>query len=331
MSDETRPLLGITMGDPAGVGPEITVKALQHAEVFARCRPLVIGDLAIIQRAAALLQATVEVAAVAEPAAGQYQPGRIDVLQAASAAPVAFGQLSAAGGRLGVEAVVRAVQLAQARQIDAIVTAPLNKEAMALAGYTFPGHTEILAEMTGARAAMLLVTGKLRVVHVSTHVALREAIELISAERVLATIRLAAGAAAQLGFSAPRVAVAGLNPHAGEAGRFGREEIESIAPAIEQARAAGIDARGPVPPDTLFFRASQGEFDMVVAMYHDQGHIPVKLLGFDEGVNVTIGLPIIRTSVDHGTAYDIAGTGRAREASMLQAIEVALQLVAARR
>jgi 4-hydroxythreonine-4-phosphate dehydrogenase len=320
------------MGDPAGVGPEITVKALMHAEVYTRCRPLVLGDVAAIKRAADLLGAAIDIVPVATPDEGRFQHGRIDVLQATAApdASVAFGKLSAEGGRLGVESVKRAVELAQTGQIDAIVTAPLNKEAMALAGYHYPGHTEILAEMTGKRAAMLLVTRKLRVVHVSTHVSLREAIDLVTTERVLATIRLAASSAAQLGLQAPRVAVAGLNPHAGEAGRFGREEIEAITPAIELARAEGIDARGPVPPDTLYFRASQGEFDMVVAMYHDQGHIPVKLLGFDEGVNVTIGLPIIRTSVDHGTAYDIAGTGKARDASMLQAIEVALQLVAAR-
>lgn len=328
-----RPLLGITMGDPAGIGPEVIIKALGDPSVYERCRPLVLGDLASMQRAIDVLGSTLALHPVESSHDGLFQHGTLDLLQADLPAPepVPFGKLSADGGRLGVEAVMRAVVLAQAHEIDAIVTAPLNKEAMALAGYTYPGHTEILADMTGAKAAMLLVTQTLRVVHVSTHVALREAIALVSTERVLATIRLAARAAASLGIAQPRIAVAGLNPHAGEAGRFGREEIEAIEPAIQAARAEGIDARGPVPPDTLFFRASQGEFDMVVAMYHDQGHIPVKLLGFDDGVNVTIGLPIIRTSVDHGTAYDIAGRGIARSTSMLRAIDVALQLIKAKR
>src|SRR5262245_12944741 len=326
------PLLGITMGDPAGIGPEIVAKALSHPHVYDSSRPLVLGDLVSMQRAVALLGLDLAVVEIAAPAEGAFRHGRIEVLQAGAAPPepVAFGQLSAAAGRIGVEAVERAVRRTRAGAIDAIVTAPLNKESIALAGYSYPGHTEILAELTGQRAAMLLVTQKLRVVHVSTHVSLRAAIDLVSTDRVLATIRLAQRAAADLGIAGPRVAVAGLNPHAGEAGRFGREEIEAIAPAIAAAQQEGIDARGPVPPDTLFHRASQGEFDIVVAMYHDQGHIPVKLLGFDEGVNVTIGLPIIRTSVDHGTAFDIAGRGIAREASMLQAIAVALQLVAAR-
>ena len=313
------------MGDPAGVGPEIVAKALSHAHVYAAARPLVLGDLASMRRAVDLLGLDAEIVAVSSPEQAAFRQGRIDVLQggAAPPQPVAFGKLSAAAGRVGVEAVERAVRLALAGAIDAIVTAPLNKEAMALAGYSYPGHTEILAEMTGQRAAMLLVTQRLRVIHVSTHVSLRQAIDLIGVDRVLATIRLARQAAADLGIAQPRIAVAGLNPHAGEAGRFGREEIESIAPAIEQAQAAGIDAHGPVPPDTLFGRASQGEFDIVVAMYHDQGHIPVKMLGFDEGVNVTIGLPIIRTSVDHGTAFDRAWKGVANHESMVEALEVA--------
>jgi 4-hydroxythreonine-4-phosphate dehydrogenase len=328
------PLLGLTLGDPAGVGPEIIVKALGAPWVYERARPLVIGDPEAVRAAAALLGADVEVAELEEGGLAAWRParGRIDVLAAARAEPgsVRYGELSAEAGRVGVVAVESAVRLAQRGAIDAIVTAPLNKEAIALAGYSYPGHTEILAEMTGGRAAMLLVTGALRVVHVSTHVALREAIGLLSEERVLATIRLAHAAGAALGIAQPRVAVAGLNPHAGESGRFGREDIDVIAPAVERARAEGIDARGPMPPDTVFFRASRGQFDLVVAMYHDQGHIPVKLLGFDEGVNVTIGLPIVRTSVDHGTAFDIAGHGVARPDSMLRAIEVALQLVAAR-
>lgn len=327
-----RPLLGITMGDPAGVGPEIIARALDRAEVYTTSRPLVLGDAETLRRAISLLDLNLTLHPVTNPAAAMFQPGQIDLLQITPppAEPVAFGKLSAEAGRIGVEAVKLAVTLAQAGAIDAIVTGPLNKEAIALAGYHYPGHTEILAEMTGCRAAMLLVTQQLRVIHVSTHVSLQQAIALISPERVLATIRLAQQAAGDLGIAQPRIAVAGLNPHAGEGGLFGREEIDAIAPAIAAAREEGIDARGPEPPDTLFARASQGQFDIVVAMYHDQGHIPVKLLGFDEGVNVTIGLPIIRTSVDHGTAFDIAGKGIARASSLLQAIAVALQLVAGR-
>ena len=327
-----RPILGITIGDPAGIGPEVIAKALNHSQVYQTCCPVVIGDVQVMQRIVNKLGMGLLVQQVLNPSEAKYIHGRIDAIQVADAPPdpIEFGKLSAAAGKVGVEAVKLAVRLAQQNQIVAIVTAPLNKEAIALAGYHYPGHTEILGELTGKRAAMLLVTQQLRVVHVSTHVSLRQAIGLISPERVLETIQLAQRAASDLGIPNPRIAVAGLNPHAGEGGRFGDEEVESIQPAIKAAQQAGLKVYGPVSADTLYWRASHGEFDIVVAMYHDQGHIPVKLTGFDDGINVTIGLPIIRTSVDHGTAFDIAGRGIARENSMLQAIRVALQLVNAR-
>jgi len=241
------------------------------------------------------------------------------------------GVESAEGGRAAVEAVLRGADLALAGEIDAVVTAPLNKAAMHLAGFHYPGHTELLAERTGAGKITMLLTGpNLRVVHVSMHVGLQEAIARVTAERVADTIQLAADACRALGIAAPRIAVAGLNPHASEGGLFGDQEAREILPGIAAARARGHQVSDPQPPDTVFLRATQGEFDIVVAMYHDQGHIPMKLLAFDSGVNVSIGLPIIRTSVDHGTAFDIAGRGIAREESMLAAIAVAVQMAGAR-
>jgi 4-phospho-D-threonate 3-dehydrogenase / 4-phospho-D-erythronate 3-dehydrogenase len=329
-----RPLLAITMGDPAGIGPEVVLKALAHAAVYAQCRPLVVGDARILRRAAAWLSgSTPEIAVVATPAEGRYEPGRIDVLDLANADPAAcpVGEVSAAAGNAAVEAVFRACDLAMAGDVDGVVTAPLNKAAMNLAGHHFAGHTELLTERTGAsKVSMLLVGPNLRIVHVSTHVSLAEAIRRVTPERVGEVIQIAADACRALGIERPRIAVAGLNPHAGEGGLFGQEEIESIVPAIEAARARGLDVSDPQPPDTVFLRATKGNYDIVVAMYHDQGHIPMKVLAFDSGVNVSVGLPIVRTSVDHGTAFDIAGTGVASEESMLAAIDVAVRMAAAR-
>nr|MBA3471652.1 4-hydroxythreonine-4-phosphate dehydrogenase PdxA [Rubrobacter sp.] len=221
----------------------------------------------------------------------------------------------------------RATELALEGSVGAIATAPLNKEAMHMGGYKYPGHTEILAELTGTKDfAMMLQTEELRVIHVSTHVSLREAIDRVSKERVLTVIHLARDALAKIGVEEPKIAVAGLNPHAGENGLFGDEDTEHIAPAVAEAREEGIDVTGPHPPDTVFAKARKGEFDMVVVQYHDQGHIPIKLMGFEGGVNVTVGLPFFRTSVDHGTAFDIASTGRADHSSMRTAIELARDL-----
>lgn len=328
-----RPLLAISSGDPAGIGPEVTLKALANQELFGWCRPLVLGDRRVLERAAALSGLVPTFELLREPAQGSYVAGTLPLLDMHNADPAQcpLGQISAAAGRAAVDYVLAGVDMALARTVDALVTAPLNKEAMNLAGFHYAGHTELLAERCGAtRVSMLLTSPKLRVVHVSTHVSLREAITRVTTERVGTVIDLAHESLRLLGIAQPRIAVAGLNPHASEGGLFGDEEQQFIIPAIAAARARGLDASGPYPPDTIFLRASKGEFDVVVAMYHDQGHVPMKLLGFDSGVNVSVGLPIIRTSVDHGTAFDIATAGIARPESMLAALAVAAQMVRSR-
>lgn len=330
---QPRPILAITMGDPAGIGPEIAIKALQHGDVYRRCRPVVIGDARILSRAAAAIGVTPRYDRVAQPSAGRYEPGWITLLDLANADPEAcpIGQISAPAGQAAVEYVFRACDLAMAGDVEAVVTAPLNKAAINLAGFHYAGHTELLTERTGAdKVSMLLVGPKLRVVHVSTHVSLEEAVRRVTTARVSEVIDLADRSCRALGIAQPRIALAGLNPHAGEGGLFGDQEAREIAPAAQAARARGLNVSDPQPPDTVFLRAVQGEFDIVVAMYHDQGHIPMKLLAFDDGVNVSMGLPIIRTSVDHGTAFDIAGTGKAKADSLRAAIDVAVQMVEAR-
>jgi 4-hydroxythreonine-4-phosphate dehydrogenase len=328
-----RPVVAITMGDPAGVGPEIVLQALAHAEVARRCRPLIIGDRRILQRAMSWVGVPgLAIRTVAGPEAvgpGDEQPALLD-LQNAPPELCPVGRVSAPSGRAAVAYVQRACDLCLEGRAAAMVTAPLNKDAMNQAGFHYAGHTELLTERTGAAKVTMLLTGPgLRVVHVSTHVALEEAVRRVRRDRVLEVIRLAHQGCTALGIAAPRIGVAGLNPHAGEGGLFGDQEAREIAPAIEAARAEGLDVSDPQPPDTVFLRATRGAYDIVVAMYHDQGHIPMKLLAFDEGVNVSLGLPIIRTSVDHGTAFDIAGTGQARETSLLAAIDVALQIITA--
>jgi 4-hydroxythreonine-4-phosphate dehydrogenase len=329
-----RPLLAITLGDPAGIGPEVIVKALSHADVYEQCRPLVLGDQRILVRAMSWIrEVNLTFDVVTDPDQGQYQAGVITLLDLQNADPAAIqpGRVSAAAGRAAVEYVLRACDMTMAGETDAVVTAPLNKEAMNLAGYHYAGHTELLADRTGAEKVSMLLTGpKLRVVHVSTHVALSEAIRRVTSQRVEEVIDLAQHSCQALGIARPRIAIAGLNPHASEGGLFGDQEAKEIQPAIERARARGLQVTDPQPPDTVFLRAVKGEYDIVVAMYHDQGHIPMKLLAFDSGVNVSMGLPIIRTSVDHGTAFDIAGTGKAREESMLEALKVAVQMAQAR-
>jgi 4-hydroxythreonine-4-phosphate dehydrogenase len=318
-------IVAVTMGDPTGIGPEIVAKVF--GEDGAR-RALVVGDVAMMRRAIDLLGLPLRVNAVERPADARFAPGCVDVLAATDLPPdLPYGAVDPRGGGAAYEYVRRAVELAMDDEVHAIATAPLNKEAMHLAGFRYPGHTEVLAALTGAEDyAMMLVTDELRVVHVSTHVALSEAIRRVRPERELTVIRLADRSLRALGVERPRVAVAGLNPHAGEAGLFGTEDRDAIAPAVEAARAEGIDASGPWPPDTVFMQARQGRFDVVVVQYHDQGHIPIKLMGVDTGVNVTVGLPFFRTSVDHGTAFDIAGTGRADHASMRAALDLAASL-----
>jgi 4-phospho-D-threonate 3-dehydrogenase / 4-phospho-D-erythronate 3-dehydrogenase len=321
--------MALTLGDPAGVGPEIVLKAALDAETFRLCRPLAVGPAAVAAGQARALNLAVEVQPVTCVADARFQLGRLAILDTGDPGEIGWGELSAAAGRMGVDAVQRAAALAMAGEVDAIVTAPLNKEAIRLAGVPYPGHTEILGAVTNSPAvAMLLVSDTLRVIHVSVHCSLREAIERVTEENVLRTIRTAHDGLRRFGFERPRIAVAGLNPHAGEGGLFGDEEIRAIRPAIDRARGEGLDVTGPWPPDTIFWRASKGEFDGVVAQYHDAGHIAVKMHGFEGGVNVTLGLPIIRTSVDHGTAFDIAGRGIARHESLLAAIRVAALLAA---
>jgi len=340
----SHPVLGITMGDPAGIGPEIAVKALAAPMVRKAARALVLGDARVIRDAARLARVDLAVRPLTRVADASWAADQVEVLDLANADPGAFaiGRVSAVCGRAAYEYIECGVRLAAAGEIDAIVTAPVNKEALAAAGVPHSGHTEILASLTGTKAyAMLLMGRDLRVIHVTTHVALRRVPDLVTRERVLRTIRLGQEAMRRLGMTAPRLAVCGLNPHAGEGGLFGEEDQREIQPAIADARADGIDATGPWPADTIMSRAAGGEFDCVVAMYHDQGHVPVKTLGFRyddaqkawtglSGVNVTVGLPILRVSVDHGTAFDRAGKGTANPESMIEAILVAAEMARSR-
>jgi 4-hydroxythreonine-4-phosphate dehydrogenase len=323
-------LLGVTVGDPAGIGPEIVLKSAVDPRTRG-VRLLAIGSVEALAAAADVVPQAPALNVVPAPADARFEPGTLDVVAVPSDVAVPIGRLSAEAGQIAFEGVERAVALALEGAIDGIVTAPLNKEAIALAGHPYPGHTEILADLTGTRDfAMMLTALKLRVVHVTTHVGIRQMLERVTTERVLTTIRLADRAMRDMGIDAPSVGVAGLNPHAGEGGLFGDEEGRVITPSIEQARVEGVDATGPWPADTLFGRAVAGDFDVTVAMYHDQGHIAVKVLGFETGVNATIGLPVVRTSVDHGTAFDIAGTGRASADSLVEAIAVGAAMASAR-
>jgi 4-hydroxythreonine-4-phosphate dehydrogenase len=323
------PVIAVTMGDPAGIGPEIVARTFAEEGFREENRALVVGDPVILERALKLLElTTLRLNEISEPEEAAFEAGSVDVLAVGEVPKdLPFGELDARAGEAAFRYLERATKLASAGRVGAVATAPLNKEAMHLAGHKYPGHTEILAHLTNTEDyAMMLVTEELKVIHVSTHVSLREAIERVRLERELAVIRLAHASLRKLGVESPRVAVAGLNPHAGESGLFGTEDAEHIAPAVAAAVEEGIDATGPWAPDTVFMRARRGEFDIVVVQYHDQGHIPIKLMGFDTGVNVTVGLPFFRTSVDHGTAFDIAGSGKAEHASMRAAIDLAREL-----
>ena len=337
------PVLAITMGDPAGVGPEITAKALARPEVTSACRPIVIGDRSVIAATLSLLRSQLTLHAVASVDDCKFEPGHLECLDLANVdcATLPKATVSAEAGRAAYAYIETGVRLCQDGRIDGIVTAPVNKEALAAAGVQHSGHTEILARLTATKDfAMLLMGKELKVIHVTTHVALRRVPDLVTRERVSRVIHLAQQTMTGLGRPRARIAVCGLNPHAGEDGLFGDEEKTQILPAIEEARRAGLDVHGPLPADTLFSRARGGEFDIVVAMYHDQGHVPVKTLGFNydeksstwtglSGVNVTVGLPFLRVSVDHGTAFDRAWKGIANPESMLEAIDVAVRMLSA--
>jgi 4-hydroxythreonine-4-phosphate dehydrogenase len=325
------PVIAVTMGDPAGIGPEVTAKAVAQEAVWDCCRPLVVGDAGVLAKAAALVAGRPVFRSISRASEARFDRSTPDVLDLGNVdlALLRLGRVSAAAGQASVDYIERAVELARTGQAEAIATGPINKAALKAAGIPYIGHTELLAALLGQeRVTTMLATEGLRVVHVTRHVSLAEVASLITRQRVLETIRLTHVGMRRMGFPRPRLAVAGLNPHCGDDGLVGREEIDAIGPAVEAARAEGIEAIGPIPADSIFFRAIRGEFDVVVAMYHDQGHIPIKTHGFERSITVTLGLPIVRTSVDHGTAFDIAWKGLASAESMVEAIRLAAQLVA---
>lgn len=335
-----KPVIAITMGDPASIGPEIALKALMEDSIYERCRPLIVGDAGVFQDIRERLDLPVKVKAIASVSEAVFQQGTVEVLDLKNVnlAELKFGEVSAMAGNASFEAVKKVIELALAGEVDATVTGPINKKSINEAGHHFAGHTEIYAHYTGTgKYAMLLVEDKMKVIHVSTHVSLRQACDLVKKERILQVTELLHNGMKQLGETNLRIGIAGLNPHAGDSGLFGTEDDEEILPAVLEARELGYDVEGPVPPDTLFAKAATGYYGGVVAMYHDQGHIPFKLAGFKwnaqknrmdsvKGVNITMGLPIIRTSVDHGTAFEIAGKGIASPDAMVLAIESAVQL-----
>lgn len=326
-----RPIIGITMGDAAGVGPEIILKALQSAEVYQQSRPVVIGDAKILQREAKNINASLEFNIIKQPSEGIYETGTIDCIDLdLLPEDLPYGEVSAEAGHAAFCFIKEAVALAMDKKINAICTAPLNKEALHKGGHLYPGHTEILADLTGTEDySMMLSAPNLKVIHLTTHVGLIEAVNRINPERTYKVIKLAHDTLKRAGYEKVKIAVCGINPHAGENGLFGNgEEEEKLAPGIEKAQNEGIEVSGPLPADTLFFRTVRGDFDIVVACYHDQGHGPIKVLGLEAGVNITVGLRngIVRTSVDHGTAFDIAGKNLADKGSLIEAIKMAVDL-----
>lgn len=334
-------ILAVTMGDPAGIGPEIAARAFHDPSVYGKCDPVLVGNVPCMEKALKLTGLALRINAIEKISEAVFQRGTIDLIHvpADHADQIRYGEISATAGDLAFKAVRKAIELAMCGEVHGTVTGPIHKEALNLAGHHFSGHTEMYAHFTGTdKYAMLLADEKIKVTHVSTHVALREACDLVTRKRVLDVIRLTCDGLKKIGIENPRIGVAGLNPHAGDGGLFGKEEIREIEPAVWDAREEGICAEGPFPADTLFALAEGGRFDGCVAMYHDQGHIPFKLAGFvwDErsgamksvrGVNITLGLPIIRTSVDHGTAFGIAGKGIASADALLYAIDYAVKLV----
>lgn len=318
--------IGITMGDPAGIGCEVTLKALKDNKISNKC--VVYGSEEVLRYYKSLLQIDKKINVI--KSLGEFKSNMINLVNVFDLSMDQFnvGKVSKVAGEAAYKYIEAAIDAAKCGDISAVVTGPINKESLNLAGYDYAGHTEIFATLTETKDyAMLLWGENLKVIHVSTHVSLREACNRVKKYRIMKVIELADEALKQTGIQEPSIAVAGLNPHAGESGLFGTEEIEEIFPAIKESRNQGIKVDGPFPPDTIFLSASKGKYDIVVVMYHDQGHIPIKLLSFDTGVNITVGLPIIRTSVDHGTAFDIAGSGKASELSMIEAIAMATKFV----
>lgn len=340
MMSETRPILGISVGDPGGIGPEVTGKALDQREIYEVCRPLVVADARLMGDVLRFTGLALDLNPIERPGEGLYQHGTMDIIHVANMDPayLRYKQVTPEQGQASFEYVATVIELARKGEIDGTVTGPINKAAINAAGHQYAGHTEIYADLTSTRDyAMMLVDGDFRVVHVSTHVSLREACERVKKDRIIRVIELTDDALKKLGISSPRIGVAGLNPHCGEEGIFGTEDEEEIRPAVEHAAKSGKDVEGPIPADTIFPKMKGGMYDAVVVMYHDQGHIPIKLIGFQydgktgiwgtlAGVNVTLGLPIVRTSVDHGTAFGKAGEGRANPQSMIEAIRMAALL-----
>jgi 4-phospho-D-threonate 3-dehydrogenase / 4-phospho-D-erythronate 3-dehydrogenase len=335
-----KPIIAITMGDPASIGPEIAMKALLEEKIYAICKPIIVGDAKVFQHIISLLQLNATINIIDKVADAKFEFGKPDVLDLKNVDidKLKFGEISAMCGEASFQSVTKVIELALAKEVDATVTGPINKKSINEAGHHFAGHTEIYAQYTGTKKyAMLLVEENMKVIHVSTHVSLRQACDLVRKDRIVEVIELLQNGMKQLGETNLKIGVAGLNPHAGDSGLFGTEDDLEILPAVEEARRLGYDVEGPIPPDTLFAKASTGAYGGVVAMYHDQGHIPFKLAGFKwnaekkmmdsvKGVNITMGLPIIRTSVDHGTAFEIAGKGIASHDAMVLAIESAVQL-----
>ena len=324
------PIIGVTMGDCAGIGPEIILKSQKNLALKSR-KIIVIGNVYVMEKVKdAIGIGGIHINRISKASEADFSQGVLNVLHLDNIKihELLPGKVQSMAGNAAYEYLVKAIELAMNKEIDAIATAPLNKEAMQLAGYQYAGHTEILAAQTNTKDyAMFLYDKQLKVIHVSTHISLKQAIDSLNKDRVAAVIQIANDIMVKIGYKNPKIAVAGINPHAGEGGLFGDEEIREIIPAIEKMKQKGINVSGPISPDTIFVRAHQGEYDIVVAMYHDQGHIPLKLLGFHSGVNVTAGLPIIRTSVDHGTAFDMAWKGIANELSMVEAINLAIRLI----
>ena len=335
-----KPIVGITMGDPASIGPEIAVKALLLDKIYDICRPILVGDAGVFNDIVQKLNLQATVNPVQQVADAKFIQGTVDVLDLKNVdlSDLKFGEISAMAGAASFEAVKKVIELALAGEVSATVTGPINKKSINEAGHHFAGHTEIYAHYTGTKKyAMLLVENNMKVIHVSTHVSLRQACDLVKKDRILEVTELLHNGLISLGETNLKIGIAGLNPHAGDSGLFGTEDDEEILPAVEEAKRRGFDVEGPVPADTMFSKAATGYFGGVVAMYHDQGHIPFKLTGFKwnadkqqmdsvKGVNITMGLPIIRTSVDHGTAFEIAGKGVASPDAMVLAIESAVQL-----
>ena len=340
-----KPILAITMGDPAGIGPEIIVKALNNKETYEKCRPLVTGDASVMEWAVRQLGTEQKINIIHSVGEALFEFGTIDVydLQCVDMTVFEPGVVSAQCGNAAFVSIIKAIELAMADEVDGTVTAPLNKEAFHKGGHNFDGHTEIYAHFTGTKKyAMLLADKFMRVIHVSTHVSLREACDRVKKDRIIEVTELINDACRQFGFENPHIGIAGLNPHASDNGLFGWEEEKEIIPAVNELKARGYNVDGPVPPDTLFAKARCGKYDGCVAMYHDQGHIPFKVVGFSwnketgkmdsaHGVNITLGLPIIRVSVDHGTAFDVAGKGIASEEAMLLSIDYATRMAVNRR